>query len=844
MGKKKYINPRIELPFESSYDGRNQFILTGWIDDLFLISTCKNEDRLCTIDEALVEYGKKKEYDFIITVVNGGEKLLFADPKQEAAFEEIVHGKTVAPMGSKVKKMNFRPRGEGDAPAPGKEVRKAAEEAETRISAQGDNNRLAQITRLLKRSDKKSMIIFPYPEKIIQATDADANTAQKIEIVTKDWRNIIQTAHPDTRTVLIINPHRLEQFQTLEHYVSCFDHNSKIITIGEPNREEITNYVKDYMARAGVLCDARDLKRVVLTGQSRSEEQQAPNLQNIVSWIQGFYLGKNQEEKTSKALLDAENKEAAESKEDLLEKLNALIGLKDVKTEIQKIVRLAEKKKNADEQTYHMFFLGNPGTGKTEVAKIVARLFWAMELRTSRECVCVTIQDIVGEYNEGEAIQKMKNKVQEAMGGVLFIDEAYLFAESEWGAKAFQTLLTEMENNRDNLTVILAGYEERLQKLKDINPGIDSRIPHKIHFPDYTAEEKLEIFKFFLKKANKEAQLDRVLTPAAEAKLLPILGRLNGNARGVRNFRDKILQNDSIVKEILPEHIQDPHEMHEDEIEQIMKELNDEFIGMKKMKEQLRDYINQVRFLVRRNEALESKGAINQTFRLRFTGPPGTGKTSVARMMGKFFKALGICETDACIEYGATNLKGAYVGHAQQAVNALFHENRGKVIFIDEIYSLYNPNAGQDDSFSREAVDTLVRCLTAEEYRDTVVIVAGYKKEVDTFMDANPGLASRIPTEIEFQNYSDEDCVEIFKKKAADKEYVLTPGCEKKLLACFANLRKSDGEQRFGNARTVESILEKVISLMAKRINLLWEKGEKPGKDVFTKIIPEDIPEK
>lgn len=842
MGTEIYINPRIELPFESSYDGRNQFILTGGIDDLFLIRTREKKSKLCTIDEAMVEYGKKKNYDFIITVVNGGEKLLFSDPNQEAAFENIVHGKTAAPANAKVRPSKLRPR-EGDAPAPVKEVRKAAEEAETRISAQGDNNKLAQITRLLKESAKKSLVIFPYPEKMIQASDADANTAQKIEIVTKDWRNIIQTAHPDTRTVLIINPHRMEQFQTLEHYVSCFDHNSRIITIGEPNREEIAAYVKKYTSENAIKANPRDIKRVVLTGQSRAEGQQSPNLQNIVSWIQGFYLvgDKNDNsKKTLEALLAAENKEAAESKEDLLEKLDKMIGLQEVKREIGKIVADAETNKNSDGQNYHMFFLGNPGTGKTEVANIIARLFWAMELRPSRKCVSITIQDIVGEYNEGEAIQKMKNKVREAMGGVLFIDEAYLFAESEWGAKAFQTLLTEMENNRDTLTVILAGYEERLQKLKDINPGIDSRIPLKLHFQDYSSSEKLEIFNFFLDKSNAENKRKRVLTEESKEKLLRIFDRLEGNARGVRNLLEKVLKEVATDEEILPKHISDPHEINGDEVDKIMKKLKDDFVGMEEMKKQLQHYIDQVRFHIDRNERLHLKRSAGQTYRLRFTGPPGTGKTSIARLMGKFFKALGICETDACIERGATDLKGAYVGHAQQAVNSLFHENRGKVIFIDEIYSLYNPKAGQDDSFGREAVDTLVRCLTAEEYRDTVVIVAGYKNEVDTFMEANPGLASRIPTEIEFQDYSEEDCWNIFKRLAERAQYQVAENCKSKLTACFAKRKNQGNEQRFGNARTVESVLDEVVSNMIKRL----KEKKTVSDDDYRNIICDDIPEK
>ena len=842
---KEFVNPRIEAAFEASYDGRNQLILTGGIDDLFMIVSRKKLKTLCSVDEAVAEYGRKKNYDFIITVENGGENLTFASPEQEKKFSEIVRGKTALPSGisaGQVKGIKLKPR-KNEPPAANKDAQKAAEEASKQVSAQGDNNQLALITRLLKEKDYKSLVIFPYPEKMLQSAEQNAQAVQKIETITKDWRNIIQTAHPDTRTVLIINPHRLEQFQAMEHYVSCFDHNCRLVRIGLPDRKEIEIFAKKYAAENAIESNPRDLKRVVLTGNALSSGDQPVNLQNIVSWIQGFYL-KHPEQRTWQALLEMENREAADTKEDLLKKLDDMIGLAKVKEEIHKIVENAEKTKSASDQNYHMFFLGNPGTGKTEVANIIAKLFWAMELRTSRKCVTITIQDVVGEYNEGEAIQKMKNKVQEAMGGVLFIDEAYLFAESEWGAKAFQTLLTEMENNRDNLTVILAGYEERLQKLKDVNPGIDSRIGNRLHFQDYTPEEKLEIFKFFLNKRNIEDKIDRKLTSEAEKKLLRIFERLDGNARGVRNLRDKVLKEIPNKTEIGPDDIPDPHEINEEKVKEILKKLEEDFVGMDALKNQLEIFFSNVRFHVKRNEALGLTRSAEQTaYRLRFTGPPGTGKTSVARRMGEFFHAMGICETSECIECGATTLKGAYLGHAQKAVNSLFHENRGKVIFIDEIYSLYNPNAGQDDSFSREAVDTLVRCLTAEEYRDTVVIVAGYKAEVDQFMEVNPGLASRIPVEIEFQDYSPETCLRIFEKTAQAKSYSVREECREKLLACFKKRiqqsKKDSGSQRFGNARTVYSVLDEAVSRMVNRL----KDNPNPTEQDFRDILPEDIPD-
>lgn len=829
----EYVNKRIEKAFNELYKARNQFIFTGGVDDLFLIN-----GQLHTIEEALVEFGKNKKYDLIITVKED-LTLSFAEPGQEELFNSITRGTSLhkVPKGKKVLNLSPRPakkEEKAEAPKMDETVHQAEEAGKKNV----DINTLELITRALKTTSVKVFVIFPYPEKMFLLS-VDASVLQKMESIAKNWRNITQTANEASRSVLIINPYQLEAFHNLEHRVSCFDHNCEIVQIGPPDREEMKMWLKQYDLRNRISGDDRDMDRVVLTGKTKPNT----NLQNFAGWVQGFFNNKGQSREW-KDLLKAENEDAVESKEDLLQQLDEMIGLSQVKEEIRTIVKHAEEGKNPEDANYHMFFLGNPGTGKTVVAEIIARLFWAMELRTSRKTVSITLHDIIGEYNEGEAINRMKNKIDEAMGGVLFVDEAYLFAESEWGKKAFQVLLTEMENHRKELTVIFAGYENRLQALKDINEGIDSRVPTRLHFHDYSPEEKLDIFKLFLKKYNqKNGDSTVTLAPSAEMKLMRILDRSGGNGRGVRTVWDRVIarvENDK-VREILPEHIIDPHEINKDEVDNILKEIDQTFFGMWELKQQLRDFFKKVQLEADRNEMLAlTKDAVNRPcYRLRFTGPPGTGKTSIARYMGRFFHAMGICETDDCRECGATTLKGAYIGKAQETVNNLFHENQEKVIFIDEIYSLYNPSAGQDDSYGREAIDTLVRCLTAEEYRDTVVIVAGYKKEVDQFMDANPGLASRIPLEIRFPNYTPDECVEIFKRTAEKRAYRLKDEDGEVILnKLFAHLLEKDGD-KFGNARTVNGVLDSVIDNLADRISK--KEKEDRTEDDYRDILKEDI---
>lgn len=837
-----FFNTRLEKPLSETFKGYNQFVYTGGVDDLFLMDSPHDEGascRLCKIGEAFLEYGRKHNYDLIITL-GADFKPVFLDENQKNLFESIARGDSLALVDSehKGKTKSFvsgSRRRSSEQPSAG-EKKAATSVSEIKGLNQGKDtaNTLDQIKRVLEKSSVKTLVIMPEADSLIPFADPDAAVIHRLKTVFKGWRDIVQTAHPESRTILVVNPHRLQEFHDFERKISCYDHNCREVVIGNPPIDEMRAWLDKYRMENAIQGGSSDAERVVMTGKANA----GGNLQNFVSWVQAFYQ-QNPNRRDYRSLISWENQDAAESKEDILNQLDDLIGLERVKQEIAAIVQDAEKDSaKASKRSYHMFFLGNPGTGKTEVADLVAKLFWAMELRTSRKVVKIVFHDIVSQYNEGETIQRMKDKVQEALGGVLFIDEAYLFAENEWGRKAFQVLLTEMENNRENLTVILAGYADRLQALKDINPGIDSRIPIKLHFEDYDKDEKLCIFKKFLAHADNESGKHHQLDNGAEKKLLRIFEEDDGNARGVRNIFFKVMEAVGDDERITEKHITDPHALKPDKARKVLEEIERDFIGMQSLKDRLRDYFRMIEFEVNRSRVLGLSRREGSVYRIRFTGSPGTGKTSIARYMGAFFHAMGICETDQMVECGATSLKGAYLGHAQQAVNNLFHNNRGKVIFIDEIYSLYDPESHQNDSYCREAVDTLVRCLTAPEYQNTVVIVAGYKNKVEKFMEANPGLASRIPEEIEFMDYSAEDCVKIFESTAQKAAYCLDAACQPKLAALFESMKKNAGS-KFGNARTVNELF---VVVKKRLINRLSSLGAELTIADYKTIKVEDIP--
>jgi probable Rubsico expression protein CbbX len=234
---------------------------------------------------------------------------------------------------------------------------------------------------------------------------------------------------------------------------------------------------------------------------------------------------------------------------EVLDQLDAeLVGLAPVKRRIREIAALllvdklrVEHGLGSETPTLHMSFTGNPGTGKTTVGLKMADILHRLGYIRSNHMVTVTRDDLVGQYI-GHTAPKTKEALKKAMGGVLFIDEAYYLYrpenERDYGQEAIEILLQVMENRRDDLVVILAGYADRMNRFFSSNPGFRSRIAHHVEFPDYTPEELLAIAELMLKEQNY-----RFSPAAAEAFRAYIKERMSqphfANARSVRNALDR-----------------------------------------------------------------------------------------------------------------------------------------------------------------------------------------------------------------------------------------------------------------------------------------------------------------
>jgi hypothetical protein len=268
-------------------------------------------------------------------------------------------------------------------------------------------------------------------------------------------------------------------------------------------------------------------------------------------------------------------------------------------------------------------------------------------------------------------------------------------------------------------------------------------------------------------------------------------------------------------------------------LEQVEKLLGnlDGMIGLAGVKDEVRGLIDEIQVNEwRRTEGL-SVGTVSN--HLVFAGAPGTGKTTVARIYGGLLQALGILPNGRFKEVSRRDLVGQYIGHTAEKAAAAFDEARGGVLFIDEAYTLSRSSGGGAD-FGQEAIDTLVKLM--EDHRDEVaVIVAGYSKEMEEFLDANPGLASRFAKVLEFENYTPEQLVKISLHLAKGDDYKLGEDVDVALLEWFGQM---DRDQNFGNAREARKLLERMRKSQSTRLRSL---GTRPTRDVLTTLTLDDL---
>ena len=543
------------------------------------------------------------------------------------------------------------------------------------------------------------------------------------------------------------------------------------------------------------------------------------------------------------------------SVEDAMAELDAMIGLAPVKEQVRSIAASIEAARRrtvagitTERPMRHFVFLGPPGTGKTTVARVLAKIFYAFGLLQAPEVIEAHRADLVGEFLGATAI-KTNELVDSALGGVLFIDEAYsLLNEGDgqpdrFGQEAVQALLKRAEDNRDNLIIILAGYEKQMETFLSSNPGLASRFATRLKFPSYSPPEMM---------ALAESALDRrreALDPDARPVLwrtLEEVGRRRmtdelGNGRFVRSLLEKAGQARDV--RVLTESADpDPRDLviiRGGDLEQAYTELTsrmrgyedtptvegaiaelDELVGLEPVKQQVRAIAAQLRVARLR----DTHGLTSQppTRHFVFTGPPGTGKTTVARILGRIFAALGLLVRPEVVEAHRADLVAEHLGSTAIKTGKLIDSAMGGVLFIDEAYSLHNEGYLGGDAFGAEAVQTLLK--RAEDDRDRLVIVlAGYPDDMDRFLRSNPGLASRFSTRVTFPSYQPADLVQISNLLAEQAGDMFEPAAKQVLGAIFRYTCDTGRIDELGNGRFARSLFERACACRDVRVVRLDE---------------------
>ena len=545
-------------------------------------------------------------------------------------------------------------------------------------------------------------------------------------------------------------------------------------------------------------------------------------------------------------MLDRDEDEASS-----YDKLRALIGLESVKNEIDGIIasdivekeRRKIKGKDYKPESMHMIFAGNPGTAKTTVAKLFAGITKEKGILKSGAFVECGGMDLSGMF----CVEAIRSAFIAAKGGVLFIDEAYAMTNDI----AVTTLIQEMENKRDEVIVILAGYNQRMLEFLEMNEGLKSRIPHWIDFPDYNEDELTEIFKMMVSERGFNATDDAIMEARCIFEKVRCLENF-GNGRYVRNLIGKAIraQSQRIFsegKEINKISRKDLFLITGEDICKIddagnylkeerkpgtaLKEL-DEMIGLNSVKSVIHKAIAKYKF----GKLCMEKGLINDkvTLHMVFTGNPGTAKTTVARLFAEIMKDEKALPSGHFVEVGRADLVGAVVGSTAKLVKKKFREAQGGVLFIDEAYSLCD---WHEDSFGDEAINTIVQEM--ENHREDVIVVfAGYPGPMKKFLDRNPGMRSRIAFNVEFEDYSTEELCEITRLMLSKKKMSLTEAAMNKLRTIYDTVR---GKEDYGNGRFVRKMLEEAEMNLADRIVSLGE--AEITRETISTIDECDIPE-
>ena len=546
------------------------------------------------------------------------------------------------------------------------------------------------------------------------------------------------------------------------------------------------------------------------------------------------------------------------SVEDILKDLDTFIGMDEVKSavkemaySVQNAMQRAERGLGEQEKmSMHIILTGNPGTGKTTIARKLGEILAAIGYLDSGHVVEVDRAKMVSPY-QGETPKVVDRLCDKAKGGILFVDEAYTLAplsasgdRDNQGAQALEKLMKRMEDDRGQFIVIAAGYRTEMENLFRVNPGFRSRFNYFLDIKDYSPEQLFEIMQVFAKSKKY------IFSPDAEALTRKMITEMYNsrdkdfaNGRTMRTLFDQIckkqaqrLQGVDISsmsnEELMTINQEDvPYEAPKSvNVGDCLKKL-DGLVGLKSVKKEISNLTAFLNLQIRRGET--------QTFQGKhyvFTGNPGTGKTTVARIMADIFKTLGVVARGQLVEADRAKLVAGYAGQTAIKTNQLVDQALGGVLFIDEAYTL---KSNDGDTFGSEAIDTLLKRLEDDRGK-FICIVAGYTDQMHDFIDTNPGLKSRFTQTIHFDDYTPDELTEIFLHLADGKSFTIDDDTKAAIHRQFEQLYLRR-DKNFGNAREARRIFNEAVEKQSQRLVKLMNDPGFQEKDMYA-LTKEDLP--
>jgi SpoVK/Ycf46/Vps4 family AAA+-type ATPase len=382
-------------------------------------------------------------------------------------------------------------------------------------------------------------------------------------------------------------------------------------------------------------------------------------------------------------------------------------------------------------------------------------------------------------------------------------------------------LITGLQGNNLDTKIRLTDYVDKVNEIK-INPGLILKA-----LESKSNAFLIKAYKDFITQFSQGIiAADQNVSTSEMTAISEIISQLSSNTFGGSDE----MNNKVGLKS--PKNTELEDSKNTETIEDVLLEL-ESFTGMDGIKRDVRSLINLLKIQKQREN--QGLSVVKPSLHMVFTGPPGTGKTTVARIMGRVLKSLGVLKSGHIVETDRSGLVAGYVGQTAIKVDEIIQKSCDGILFIDEAYTLSPPDGG--DSYGQEAIDTLLKRM--EDHRETlVVIVAGYEEEMQRFIESNPGFKSRFNKYISFDDYKPSELIEIFKSIVNKNKYIASAELIEMLHNRFSELYNSRTKS-FGNGRVVRNIFEKIIENQSNRLAIM--NGNISDLELQT-LLPSDLP--